>query len=136
MRVYGRVPVDLRNPKGPSKWVVVETTLQGFNDDVYIVALAQGLKLNTNESPFWGNYGLPAHQSIMQQIMPDYYVLQLQQLYQQFFSSLIVSKITPPLTPQLGNLQQENVPAPVYRFNVITNFGFHYPPIFVRGAPQ
>jgi hypothetical protein len=136
MRVYGRVPVDQRNPKGPLKWVVVQTTTQGFDDDVYICALAQTLKLNTNESPFWGNYGLPAHQSIMQQVMPDYYILQAQRFYSSFFASLIVYKEPKIPDPLLDNLQNVNVPAPVYRFSVITNLGFKYPPIFVRGAPQ
>lgn len=136
MRVYGRVPLDLTNPRGPYKWIVIETTPQGFNDDVYIVALAQTLKLNLNESPFWGNYGIPAHQSIMQQVMPDFYVLQAQQLYQSFFSSLIVTKSAEVPQPALNNLQNVNVPAPVYRFSVITNYGFKYPPITVRGAPQ
>jgi hypothetical protein len=136
MRVYGRVPVDPRNPKGPLKWLVVETTQQGFNDDCYIVALAQTLKLNVNESPFWGNYGIPAHQSIMQQIVPDFYILQAQQFYSRFFASLLVTKVADQPTPELNNLRQVNVPAPVYRFSVITNFGFKYPPIYIRGAPQ
>jgi hypothetical protein len=136
MRIYGRTPVDPRNPKGPFKWLVVETTPAGLNDDVYIVALAQTLKLNVNESPFWGNYGIPAHQSIMRQIMPDFYILQAQQFYSRFFASLIVTKIPNQPQPALNDLQAVNVPAPIYRFSVITNYGFKYPPIHVRGAPQ
>jgi hypothetical protein len=133
MRVYGRVPIDPRSPKDGLKWVVVTTTPQGFNDDVYIVALAQLLKLNLNESPFYGNYGIPAHQSVMQQVMPDYYVFQAQNLYAPFFASLVVYKIPDPA--EIGNLRV-NVPAPHYRFQVITHYGFKYPPIDVRGAPQ
>lgn len=136
MRVYGRVPVDPRNPHGPLKWIVITTTPQGYNDDVYICALAQCLKLNTNESVFWGNYGIPAHQSIMMQVMPDYYIIQAQQFFSQFFASLLVAKMNVQPQPELNDLRAVNVPAPVYRFSIITTFGFHYPPIYVRGAPQ
>lgn len=132
MRVYGRIPVDPRSPRGPLKWIVVETTRQGLNDDVYITALAQTLKLNINESPFFANFGIPAHQSIMQQVMPDFYIVFIQQFYSQFFASLLVSKVPNPPT----NLQGVNVPSPHYRFSVITHLGFKYPPIFIRGAPQ
>ena len=121
MRTYGRVPADLRNPFGPKKWVVVETTPDGLNDDVYITALAQTLLLNVNESPFWANFGIPARQSVMQQIWPDYYVVFIQQYYSRFFASLIVAKV--PDT------------APHYRISVVTNLGFKYPDIRVRGAP-
>lgn len=131
MRVYGRVPVDFRDPKGPLKWVVVETTKEGLNDDVYITAMAQTIKLNVNESPFFGNFGLPAHQSVMMQLMPDFFIIQIQQFYLQFFASLLVSRIP---DPEIS--RDKNVQAPIYRFSVITNLGFKYPPITVRGAPQ
>ena len=121
MRVYGRVPVDLNVPNGPKKWVVVETTAQGYNDAVYITAMAQTLLLNLNESPFWANYGIPAHDSVMQQIFPDFYVIFTQQYYARFFASLSVAKL-PTFEPQ-------------YRLDVITNQGFKYPNIRVNGAP-
>jgi hypothetical protein len=133
MRAYGRVPKDPRSPKDGWKWVVITTSPEGFHDDVYIVALAQTLKLNLNESPFFGNHGIPAHASIMQQVMPDYYVLQAQNFYAPFFASLIVSKVPEP--PVLGD-RAVNVPSPRYRFQVITQYGFKYPPIETRGAPQ
>lgn len=121
MRTYGRVPVDPLDPKGPQRWVVVETTAQGFNDDVYITAMAQTLKLNINESPYWANFGIPARQSVMQQIFPDFYITFTQQYYSRFFASLIVAKI-----PE---------PEPHYRFSLVTHQGFKYPNIRVRGAP-
>jgi hypothetical protein len=126
MRVYGRVPVDPLDPDGEKRWLVIETTPQGFNDDVYICAMAQTLKLNLNESPFWGNYGIPAHASVMQQIAPDFYVIFTQNFYSRFFASLIISK--DPYTPNDTEL--------VYRFSVVTNYGFKYPEIRARGAPQ
>jgi hypothetical protein len=121
MRTYGRVPIDPLNPTGPKRWVVVETTPQGFNDDVYVTALAQTLLLNINESPFFAQFGIPAHQSVMQQIAPDFYVVFTQQYYSQFFASLTVAKLLEP--------------EPHYRFSVITHQGFKYPDIRVRGAP-
>jgi hypothetical protein len=126
MRVYGRVPADPLDPDGEKRWVVVQTTPRGYNDDVYICAMAQTLKLNLNESPFWGNYGIPAHASVMQQIAPDFYVIFTQNFYSRFFASLIISK--DPYTPNDLEL--------VYRFSVVTNYGFKYPEIRVRGAPQ
>jgi hypothetical protein len=133
MRVYARVPIDPRSPKDGLKWIVITTTPQGFNDDVHIVGLAQTLKLNLNESPFFANYGIPAHQSVMQQVMPDYYVLQAQNLYAPFFASLVVTKVPDP--PVIGD-RRVNVSSPRYRFQVITHYGFKYPPIEIRGAPQ
>jgi len=122
LRTYGRVPVDPLDPKGKKRWVVITTTPAGLNDDVYICALAQTLKLNIAESPFYANYGIPAHQSVMQQIMPDFYINFTQQYYSQFFANLSVAKL-PTADPE-------------YRFSVITHQGFKYPDIRVRGAPQ
>jgi hypothetical protein len=114
MRVYGRIPKDPLDPKGPKKWVVVETDKNGFNDACYITAMAQTLKLNLNESPFWANFGIPAKQSVIQQIAPNLYIFITQLFYQQFFSSLIVSKV-----PQPDDI------TPAYRFSVTTKQGFH-----------
>lgn len=121
MRTYGRVPIDPLNPQGPKRWVVVETTPQGFNDGVYVTALAQTLLLNINESPFFAQFGIPGHQSVMQQIAPDFYIVFTQNYYAQFFASLTVAKLLEP--------------APHYRFSVITHQGFKYPDIRVFGAP-
>ena len=121
MRVYGRVPVDLDAPNGPKRWVVVTTDAQGFNDAVHVTALAQTLKLNLSESPFWANFGIPAHESVMQQIMPDLYVILTQQYYAQFFAALTVAKLPSD--------------QPTYRIDAITHAGFKYPNIRVNGAP-
>lgn len=122
MRIYGRVLVDPSRPKGPKRWVVVETTANGLNDGVYITALAQTLKLNLNESPFWANFGIPAHQSVMQQIWPDFYITFTQQYYNQFFASLIINPVRAD-------------PEPHYTANVVTHQGFKYPNIRINGAP-
>lgn len=109
MRVYGRVPVDPLYPNGPKVWKVVTTDPQGFNDAVYVTAMAQTYKLNLAESPFWANYGIPAHESVMQQIFPTYYVIFIQQFYSQFFALLSVVQL--PSTE------------PSYRVDAITHAG-------------
>jgi len=116
MRVYGRVPVDpVFDPKGPKKWVVVETTKNGLNDACYVTALAQTCKLNLNESPFWANFGIPAKQSVISQIVPDLYIILIQKFYQQFFSSLLVAKV-----PAVDGI------TPQYKFSITTNAGFTF----------
>ena len=102
MRVYGR-------DSQTGKWMEVTTDSNGFNDYVYVTALIQCLKLNLNESPFWANWGIPAHQSVVQQIFPDYYVSLIQQRYSVYFSSLTIQKV--------------NSLTPTYRINIVTNQG-------------
>ena len=57
-----------------------------------MATLVQTLRLNENESPFYANYGIPAQQSVMQQIAPDAAVSRTQSQYSGYFSSLIVMK--------------------------------------------
>lgn len=102
MRTYGRDP-------DTKKWIVIETDAAGFNDMVYVTALIQAFKLNLNESPFWGNYGIPAKPSVVQQIFPDYYVAFLQRAFSPQFASLIVAK--------------EPSDTPTYRVNITTHQG-------------
>ena len=83
------------NPVGPgvgTKWVEVTTDANGNNDLVYFTTLAQVLKLSLGESPFFANYGIPARQSVMQQVWPDFYVALTQQTFAPFFASLLLSK--------------------------------------------
>ena len=105
MRVSGRVP----QPNGSLQWVVVETAANGDNSQVYLTALAQALKLNLNESPFYGDWGIPAHSSVVQQIPPDYNIMLTQQRFAPYFASLIISRIS-------SN-------PPTYQVNVTTNYG-------------
>jgi hypothetical protein len=86
MRVYGR---DVKT----GAWVEVQTDDTGANDYVYITALVQCLKLNINESPFWANWGIPAQQSVVQQIFPDFYVALMQQRFSPYFASLQITKV-------------------------------------------
>jgi hypothetical protein len=90
-------------------WTIVQTDANGKNDAVYVTALAQVLKLNLLESPIYSNYGIPAQQSVMTQIFPDYYVHQTQRQFSQYFASLIITKI--------------NNPSPQYSVNITLNSG-------------
>ena len=104
MRVYGRIT----NPDGSRSWRVVQTDATGSNDLVYITALCQVLQLNLNESPFYANFGIPAQQSVLQQIPPDYYVARTQQAYAPYFASLLVSRTSSnPPTYQINALSHQ-----------------------------
>jgi len=129
MRTYGRIPVDPLYPDGAKKWVVVETNKQGYNDAVYITALAQTCKLNLNESPFWANFGIPARESVMMQILPDFYIAFIQQYYSNFFASLTWAKRL------VGDPNGREAPQPVYDFSVTTHQGFRLPPIRIKPVP-
>lgn len=95
MRVYGRTYDEY----GVPTWQVVETQPNGSNDYVYVTALIQCIKLNLNESPFWADWGIPAQQSLVQQVAPDYYVALLQQRYAPYFARLTITKETGAANP-------------------------------------
>lgn len=107
MRTYGRVPAV---PGGkPTIWVEVSTDVNGLNDDVWITTMIQTIKLNLNESPFFGNYGIPARQAVAAQVFPDIYLFQIQQQFSVYFSNLVISK--------------EPSATPTYRAGITTNQG-------------
>ena len=122
MRTYGRRLVDPLQPDGPKEWVVVTTDAQGFNDLVYVTTLAQVLKLNLGESPFWANYGIPARDSVIQQIYPDFFASRTQEQFASYFASLIISRRNIELVGREG-------PTPVYDVNVITHQGVRLNPL-------
>jgi hypothetical protein len=88
MRSYGRVYTN----GVPGPWQVVQTTPEGQDDLVWSTTLFQVLKLNLNESPFYGDWGIPAHPSIVQQVFPDYYIALTQQRFAPRFASLTISR--------------------------------------------
>lgn len=89
-RVYGRIP----KTGGGFTWITVQTDANGNNEYVNLTWLIQDLKLVLGESPFYANWGIPAVQSVVQQIFPDFYVAQVQQQFAGYFSSLIISKVS------------------------------------------
>lgn len=106
MRTYGRVtnPVD-----GSKRWVEVSTPADGDNSLIWLITFCQVLKLFLNESPFWGNYGIPARTDVAQQVFPDFYVTRTQQQFAPYFASLIVYK--------------QSTPDPEYVINITTLAG-------------
>jgi hypothetical protein len=107
MRTWGRVPPTEANPSG---WVAVVTDpVTGSNDAVWLTTLCQCLLLNLGESPMFGNYGIPAQQSQVTQVFPDYYVWQTQQQFAPYFASIIINRLPGP--------------TPAYAVNVVTHAG-------------
>jgi hypothetical protein len=108
LRIWGRTGQLDGNQGGT--WVAVTTDANGDNADVYLTNLAQVLKLNLNESPFWANYGIPAQQSVVTQVWPTYYSGVTQAQFAPFFASLII-------TPLQGT------PEPVYNVVAVAQSG-------------
>lgn len=113
MRTYGRTQDVL---SGVKTWWTITTDINGFNDSVYLTALAQVCKLNLGESPFFGTWGIPAHQSVVTQLYPNYYMARIQQQFSGYFASLL-------LTPLPDAIDDGGRPAPAYNINVLTNYG-------------
>jgi hypothetical protein len=115
MRTYGRI---VPNPLFPDvkKWVEVDTDVNGFDDMVWLTTLIQVVKLNLGESPFFSNYGIPAHPSVVAQIAPDLYMSRIQQQFSPYFLSLIISK-------QPNAVDENGIPSPSYLVSVITTYG-------------
>lgn len=87
------------------KWTLVDGNTDPSN--FYLTAMAQQCKLVLGESPFWANAGIPAQQSVVTQVYPDYYVQLIQQRFAPYFASLKLTKV--PGTDR-----------PSYRFDVMT----------------
>jgi hypothetical protein len=113
MRTYGRTQDVL---SGKKTWWVVTTDGNGYNDSVYLTTLVQVLKLNLGESPFFANYGIPAHQSIVSQVYPDFYMAKTQQQFAPYFASLI-------LLPLPEQEEEGGRPLPAYSISILTNYG-------------
>lgn len=106
MRTYGRIT----NADGSKTWVQVTTDANGYNDQVYLTTLAQVLKLNLGESPFYANYGIPQYQTVVTQVFPDYYAQVTQQQFASYFSALAI-------------VRQPGSYPPVYDVNAVAHSG-------------
>lgn len=115
MRVWGREHDPLDSTKW--KWVAVETDVNGSNDLPMVTALVQVLRLSLGESPFYASYGIPGRQSVVTQVMPDYYVTLTQQRYAEHFASLIINRRPDERTSIL------EPPVPTYDIKLVTNQG-------------
>lgn len=115
MRTYGRIVPDPLYPN-IKQWVEVDTDENGFDDMVWLTTVIQTIKLNLGESPFYADYGIPAHASVVSQIAPDTYLSRIQQQYAPYFLSLIISK-------QEDALDERGILSPSYLVSVITKYG-------------
>lgn len=113
LRTYGRTRDTLT---GEKTWRTVVTDRHGFDDMVWLTTLAQICKLNLGESPFFADWGVPARESVVMQIFPDFYVQLIQQRVAPHFMSLMLEH-RPDAMDELGN------PTPHYHFEAITNYG-------------
>jgi hypothetical protein len=89
LRTWGRV----YNEDGTYQWVPVTTDANSYNDAVMLTTIIQVLKLNLGESPFYANYGIPAQQTIVTQVFPDYYATQVQMQFSSAFASLAITRV-------------------------------------------
>ena len=90
-------------------WVPVVTAPNGDESAVWFTTLIQCLLLNLNEDPRFASYGIPAQQSVLTQIFPDFYTYQTQSFFAPHFLNLTV--------------QKQNSPTPTYNINAITFSG-------------
>jgi hypothetical protein len=115
-RVWGRTT----DPQtGVKTWVEVSTDANGHNDAVHVTWMAQVIRLNLAESPFWGNWGIPQYQTIMSQVLPTFYVMQIQKQFAMLFASLSI-------------VQQIGAVNPTYNVNAVTKYGAILPTIAVE----
>ena len=80
---------------------------------VWLATLVQTLRLEQNESPLFGNYGLPARQSVNTQIAPDAAVARTQSQYAPHFASLVVSADTTAQQPTYSIVATEPDGSPI-----------------------
>ncbi len=111
MRVWGRTYDEY----GVATWVAVTTQANGLNDYVNLTWLVQVCKLNTGEDPFYANWGVPARQSILMQVAPDFAMNRIQQRFAPLFASLKMSRTV--------GTDQRGAPCPAYSINVLTHQG-------------
>jgi hypothetical protein len=101
VRIWGRVFAlnadgSRQNPQpaGFPYWQIVQSDpVTGDDSWVRITQLCQTLLLNLGESPFYSSWGLPAKQTIVQQVQPDFYINRTQAQFAQYFANLAISKL-------------------------------------------
>jgi hypothetical protein len=84
-----------------------------------LTALAQVLRLNQGESPFYSQWGIPARSAVITQVFPDFAVAYTQQAFAPQFAALMINKRADPtptydifITTKLGVQLNVKVPIP------------------------
>jgi hypothetical protein len=98
--------------RGKGRWVEISTDAAGNNDLVWLTTLCQAILLNLNESPVYADVGLPARQSVLSGIAPDYNMSLLQKRFAPYFLSLVITR-----QPQASGQN------PHYLVNLVTHKG-------------
>ena len=118
MRTYGRIVPNNLYPY-QKQWIEVATDPNGWNDAVYLTTLNQVCKLNLGESPFFSNYGIPAHESVVTQIAPDLYMTIIQQQFAPYFSYLSLTRLP-------DTQDDRGAPVPTYSYKAQFHTGAFY----------
>jgi len=92
MRIHGR----LLNPDGTKTWVTLDTAKGDSIDTIYVLWLVQTLKLNTLESPYWPDWGVPIWQVMQNTFYPDSSIAKIQANFSQYFSYLSIARVPNP----------------------------------------
>lgn len=77
---------------------------------MWVATLVQTLRLSENESPFYGNFGIPAQDSVRAQAAPDAAIARTQSQYSGRFASLSISA-------------DQTATEPTYNVTVVLNDG-------------
>lgn len=110
-RVWGRVHSNPGASTDTRTWKAFETT-NGSDDQPNVIWLQNALLLRTNESPFYADWGIPVQQTLITQVLPDYYTALTQRRFSQYFASCIISR--------------QSSMAPNYAVSVVTKTGFTF----------
>ena len=83
-------------------------TSDNGNEPVWFTTLCQVLKCEMREQPFNNRegFGIPTQDSIINRLMPDYYLSRIQQQFSEYF----------PYPPQITRV--EGYPVPTYKVSV------------------
>lgn len=126
-RTWGRLFAE----DGSYAWTEVNPDpATGQWDPIYLTTLIQVLRLGLGESPYHANFGIPARQSVLTQVAPDYAAAQTQQQFQQgfgrgpCFASIVIARAA------LGPALTYANPTPTYSANVLTHAGVPVPVVY------
>ncbi len=96
-------------------WTAFETDSSGSDDLPNLIWLQNALLLNTNESPFYADWGIPVRRTLITGIFPGYYVALTQNRFSKYFASCVITQATSTVVTNIS-----------YSVNVTTKSGFTF----------